>query len=223
MDPVFHFVDYLKERLPGIKLVEKKKSWFMKILGWLCFFNRNFMTTTTTTIGKTIYLPTQVPHDLELIGIIAHEYIHLWDVQREGKVRFYLRYAFPQVMGLFGFVSCFAAYNISLVMFALFFVCFWPSEAPFRREYEQRAYAMSVVFEQWTRPSLNPKMIDNIVDILHGPSYYWLGGRKEFSKFYFEAVLEDCRRGIYPPGKEYLDVYSYLQQEKYLNQPSAKK
>lgn len=219
MDPVLHFIKYLRKTIPGIKLVEKKNSRLMKFLGFVCFFNKNFMTTTTTFFGNTIYLPTHIPHDLGLMQIIAHEYVHICDMKRMGKVKFLFLYLFPQSLILIPLLillawrpsDLFSCASLIIVAAATLI----PGHAHWRIEYEQKAYAMTLLFDLWVRSYVSTAVVEKIVDIIHGPSYYWSGGNKKHSMFYFEIVLEDARRGILPVGDEFQNVWKYLNEEKY--------
>lgn len=220
MDPVFHFVDYLRQQIPGIKLVEKKNSRLMKFLGFFAFFNPRFMTTTTTVVGKTIYLPSQVPHDLSLIRIIAHEYVHLKDYQRWGWAVFLIKYSLPQCLALFS-VFAFLAFFWWQWIFALLWVFFlFPWDASQRLDIEKRAYTMSLLFTLWTRGSVTPTTIQSAVDTMHGPAYYWPGGSPVMSRAYFETTIESAKHGVLPPEPAYADVWRYLSQEKYLIKPT---
>lgn len=216
MDPVFHFVEYLNTLIPGIKLVEKKKSRFMRFLNFFCFFNRRFMTRTTTVFGKTIYLPSEIPHDLGMIKIIAHEYTHIRDYQRLGRIRFLLKYTFPQWMALFSLLTFFALVNWGwwIALGFLFFLL--PLEASGRVELEKRAYGMTLLFHLWTCGVVSQSLIQSTVDVLHSSTYYWPGGLPSMSRSYFECLIESAKRGVLPPEPEYADIWRYLNQENYL-------
>lgn len=216
MDPISHFVEYLCQLTPGIKLVEKERSLLMKILGKLLFFNKRFMTHTTTVLGKTIYTPSQIPHDLALMGIVAHEYVHIRDAQRLGFVKFALGYTFPQNLTLLALLSLLAFWEPAFVGFLIFIEAIFPWPAFYRIGIEKKAYAMSLLFKLWAQGKVHQSTVDSIVDILHGSTYYWPGGNKKLSQFYFGIVLEDAQHGILPVGDEFQDVWRYLEKERYL-------
>ena len=64
---------------PGFKTVPKGTSTFMKLLGYLLFFNKEFMSSYTTTIGSNMYTPTEwdtwTPESKA--SILRHERVHL--------------------------------------------------------------------------------------------------------------------------------------------------
>jgi len=216
MDPISHFVEYLCQFIPGIKLVEKKQSLLMKLLGKLLFFNKRFMTHTTTVLGKTIYLPSQVSRDLSLMSIIAHEYVHIQDAKRMGFIKFALQYTFPQNLTLLALFTLLTPWEPSFIGFLIFIEALFPWPSFYRIEIEMRAYSMSLLFELWTKGHTRLKAIDETVDILHGPTYYWPGGNKKLSQFYFKIILEDAQHGILPTGNAFREVWRYLEKEKYV-------
>lgn len=221
MDPVFHFVEYLSQQVPGIKLVKKSKSRMMRILNFFCFFNENFMTSTITVIGKTIYIPDRIPHDLKLISIVAHEYVHIKDFKRYGILGFFLRYSFPQIFALFSIFALGALWSIAclIALFSLIFLI--PQDAPWRVTLEKRAYGMSLLFNLWTQGTVTPTQIQSTIDVLHGSTYYWPGGSPALSRMYFDILIESAKHGVLPPEPEYADVWRYLNQEKYLVKPTT--
>lgn len=66
-----------------VKLVPKKDSAFMRVLGKLAALigNKSFMTNFWTTIGRTIYYPVGVQLPFVHVGVLEHELVHVkqWD------------------------------------------------------------------------------------------------------------------------------------------------
>lgn len=71
------------------KLVNKSQSKFMKLLSYLLFFNKDFMSGYITTVGRTIYAPRGFIDKITL----AHELVHVADYNKYG-ILFYLSYLF---------------------------------------------------------------------------------------------------------------------------------
>ena len=135
----------------------KDESLFMKILGVLLFFNKRFMTEFTTTIGSTIYLPSQKSLNDELLWItIGHELVHVRDGKLEGQWWFPFLYLYPQSFGLPALLGLLFAtavhgthhslYVLALLTPLLLFSPLIP--ATFRVTYEARAYAMTLLLIQ---------------------------------------------------------------------------
>jgi hypothetical protein len=131
---------------PNLKIAYKDQSTFMKLLGTLMFFNPGFMTSYITTIGNTIYWPTEqfVQQNPESVSeIFIHECTHMYDEKRLGSVPFTLGYLFPQILMLPAlFLLLFLSWKIVL---SLALLCLAPWPAPFRALFERRAYFTSML------------------------------------------------------------------------------
>jgi len=91
----------ISKEIPEFEIVEKEKSWFMKFLSILLFFNKNFMKM-TTTIGNKVYIPKEVNEGerKRAFAILAHEFAHLRDF-KEGKLSFSYGYLSSQIDFIF--------------------------------------------------------------------------------------------------------------------------
>lgn len=91
-------------RIPGFKVKFKDESFLMKVLGFLAHpFNPDFLSTYTTTLGKTVYFPSRVYYESNPAGsmkTLFHEGVHLWDEQQH-PLTFKASYLFPQGIGVF--------------------------------------------------------------------------------------------------------------------------
>jgi hypothetical protein len=134
----------LSIRLPGFKIAYKDESWLMKIISYILFYNKTFMTNYTTTIGKTVYFPNRQfvqNKSFNAINILAHEFVHAKDSNRQGEIIFSFFYLFPQSLSLFMLLLLPTSVIISLVLFAIFLS---PLPAYWRKIYEMRGYQMSL-------------------------------------------------------------------------------
>lgn len=125
----------------GIKIRFKNQSKLMKALSLFLFLNKNFMTQYTTTLGKTIYFPSEkwLEENRERASkVLCHELVHVADEDRIGSFVFRMTYLFPQWMSLFALCALFVG------PWALAFLLFLaPLPAPFRAFWELRAYTVS--------------------------------------------------------------------------------
>ena len=53
------FLDHMRNAGYDIRIAFKDESFLMKLLGFLLFFTKEFMTRFTTTIGNTVYFPSR--------------------------------------------------------------------------------------------------------------------------------------------------------------------
>ena len=138
------FDDLLKRMntyFPKATIAYKDQSIFMKLLSILLFFNPDFMTTYTTTIGNTIYFPGEAyikSHPISAEVVLLHEITHLYDKKRFSSILFTLSYLLPQILAPFILLLLFIlSWKFVLPLFILFLV---PLPAYFRTYFEKRAY-----------------------------------------------------------------------------------
>lgn len=125
---------------PNLKVVMKTNSSFMKFLTTIMFFNKGFMTQFLTTIGSTIYSPSE--EFLENNSpILIHEIIHLYDEKRIGFL-YNLICLFPQILVLPVLLLLFF-FSWHWVL-PLAIICLLPWPAPGRAYFERRAYLVQL-------------------------------------------------------------------------------
>jgi hypothetical protein len=130
---------------PDLKIKYKDQDTLMKILGTLLFFNPKFKTSFTTTIGDTIYWPSEKfvqDNPLSAANIFIHECVHIYDEKKNGSVSFKLGYLFPQILALPMLLLLFVLTWKIVLPLALLCLAPWP--APFRANAERRAYFVSM-------------------------------------------------------------------------------
>lgn len=94
-------IEITNNYIPNIKIKYKDKSLLMKILSKLLFFNKDFMNKYTTTIGNTIYFPTENfinTYPISSISILLHECVHISDSRKNPLFKFL--YLTPQILFL---------------------------------------------------------------------------------------------------------------------------
>ena len=131
----------LGEKKYGLKIAYKDKSLLMKLIGKILFFNPRFMTNYITTIGSTVYFPSEQSAGRDRVSsaaVLAHELVHISDSKEVSTFVFSYTYLFPQVIAL---LSVLAIFSSKLWLLCLLFLL--PVPSPMRAYWELRGYAMS--------------------------------------------------------------------------------
>lgn len=159
-----------QKHFPELKIKYKDKSFFMKFLSFVMFFNSDFKTKFITTIGNTIYYPSEehIKNNEEgAINILCHELMHIKQ-SNEDKL-FSLKYLFPQI---FAALSLLAFIHYAFLIFLVFLI---PFSAYFRTKYEFEAYTVSLYCKYKQNSNFDyKKTIDNLVSNFTTSSYYWM-------------------------------------------------
>lgn len=116
----------------------------MKIIGFILFFNKSFMSSFTTTIGKTVYFPSKEKVEEKGDGALLtllHEYRHAKDSSKLSTPLFSLAYLFPQILAPFMLFFGFINWWLAIALFILFLA---PLPAPFRAYFEFNAYVVTL-------------------------------------------------------------------------------
>jgi hypothetical protein len=132
-------INNIKLYFPNFQIKYKDQSLLMRIIGTLLFFNRKFMTTYTTTIGSTVYFPSQnyiQSAPVTSTTILLHELVHIYDGKKISKYLFGVLYLFPQILIFLLFPMLFLSWKLALI----FLVFLLPLPAYFRMYFEKRAY-----------------------------------------------------------------------------------
>jgi len=217
------FLSCLQEKMPDLKVKYKNTSTLMKVISYILFFNKNFMTSFTTTLGSTIYFPSEEyvkKNEMGAVLTLAHEYVHAKDAKSISGFLFSFLYLLPlslaPLMLLFGFVH----WVLALVLFLL---CLVPLPAYFRKRFELRGYIMSLfvhneLFKE-RKASLEAKRLtlvhlaDRHNKNFTGANYYFMwpfGVKLELLKAIEDILSED----ILFNEPYYLDVKSALNKRK---------
>lgn len=137
-------VGELKKYFPNVEIKYKDESSFMKFLGTLLFFNKEFMKSFTTTIGDTIYFPNKEYVERKPVTskiILLHELVHIYDSHRIGRILYSLSYLFPQILAPLALLLLLVSWKIALPVMVFLML---PLPAIFRMHYEKRAYMVSL-------------------------------------------------------------------------------
>lgn len=181
-------VSKAKTYFPDLQIKYKDQDPLMKILGTLLFFNPGFKNQFITTIGDTIYWPSEqfVQNNPKAVSeIFIHECTHIYDEKRVGSVPFKLGYLFPQLLALPLLLLLFVL--TWKIVLPLVILCLLPLPAPFRAHFERRAYFVSMRVGRylygWDPKATGPSYAKNFKT----GAYYWMMPFGEDAKFATEA------------------------------------
>jgi len=157
------------KHFPKLKIKYKDKSFFMKLLSYILFFNKKFLTSYVTTIGNTIYYPSKEyinENEKRSIIILCHELMHL----KQYFFGFSFTYLMPQSLALFVLFGFINPYWFICLLFLL------PIPSYTRFMYELEAYSITMYVQN--KLGLNTN-INNIIEKFIGPDYYYMLPFKE--------------------------------------------
>ncbi len=182
-----------KQYFPDLKIKYKDSSTFIKLLGYILFFNKRFMTSYTTTIGNTIYFPNEKfvkTRPDSAITIFLHELVHIYDAEKYNKIVYSLLYLFPITLLLVAVPLFFISWKIALIL-SILSLC--PLPAYFRMYFERRAYMVSLYAIQKLSEKMNfipylDKAKDSFVSEFKSSSYYFMWIFPDINKQFNEAV-----------------------------------
>jgi hypothetical protein len=111
---LYDFRETIRKDFPKFQVGVKDQSWLMEVCGFLARpFNDTFMTRFTTTLGHTVYFPSDEWYESDpdrAFRVLAHEYVHLFDQKKHWS--FQGSYISPQIL--------------AVVPLATFMVLAWP-------------------------------------------------------------------------------------------------
>lgn len=195
-------VQSAQTHFPNLKIKYKDESLFMKILSKIMFFNKNFMTSYTTTIGSTVYFPSQSFVKIRPISssvVLLHELVHIHDEQKFTQPVFSFLYACPQILTLLALPALFLfGWKLALI----FLLLGAPIPSYFRMYFERRAYFTSlyVLNTLGNKMSFNSnldKQSEDFVQQFKTADYYYMWPFKNIDKS-FSDVLIKIRNGEKP-------------------------
>lgn len=180
---------------PDFQVKYKNESSLMKLIGKIMFFNKGFMTDYTTTIGSTVYFPTETitkVRPVSAAAVLLHELIHVSDAKKYTKVLFGFLYLSPQLWALLCLPLFFLSWKLSLPLFLLFLS---PVPAFFRMHFEKRAYltslyAISKLGIRLNFNSLLATQAKGYVSHFKDSSYYFMWPFGNIQKEFDEAIIK---------------------------------
>ncbi len=183
---------FIKLKVPKFQIVDKEKSFLMKVLNKFLFF-MPFMEY-TTTLGWTVYhsgglervLTSTDEEKRHFIAVILHEYIHMRRRQKWGFV-YNLIYLSPQIFALLGVLAFISSY----FLFALLFLA--PIPSPGRAFIEFEGYCTTAAVYQWMGIVVP---MSYLIGGFTNFAYYLMWPFKRFLNKCFTKFMADTRLGI---------------------------
>jgi hypothetical protein len=129
---------------PDFKIKFKNESWLMKFISFIMFFNKDFSKSFTTTIGNTVYFPSEQFINTRAISslvILMHETVHMHDAKKMNKLLFSALYASPQILALLAIPLFLLGFKFLALLSLLWLL---PVPSFFRMWAEKRAYLASL-------------------------------------------------------------------------------
>lgn len=201
--------------LPGFTVRFKDESFWQRVIGLLLFFNKAYMTSFTTTLGRTVYFPSRAHYEavpLRTLTTLAHEYVHAWDHNKHG-FWFSLSYLLPQLfaapllaVGAVGLV--FSSWFWASVVAGLLCLLPWPS--PWRAKWESRGYTMNLAISKWSVGVITAEQRESVAENFYGPDYYYMVNGKQNARQLIDecaAYAHSSRISLEDP---YLTVFLFL-------------
>jgi hypothetical protein len=148
----------------------KDESLYMKFLGKILFFNKDFMTKYVSVIAKDVYFPSRIKFEKDrgkYFETLCHEYVHILDYISH-PVRFILGYLFPQILSL---IAVFAIFNPWFLLALLFLA---PFPAPWRAKSELRGKGMNCKVKVWSGKTVNDYYLNKYADAFTTSAYYFM-------------------------------------------------
>ena len=176
------FEERIQILLPGMKILSKRDSRWYRFLAWVLKpFIPDYMDRFSSAgLDGNIYLDegSWNKPDTNILPILAHEAVHLYDRKKSGSLMFMFAYLFPQCLSILAVLAFLSPW------FLLALVFLTPLPAPFRANIEQDGFSMQLFTYVRLRPDVDvTTYIDSVVDMFFDGSYYfmWPFGRKRLS------------------------------------------
>ncbi len=152
---------------PQFKVVKKSESQFMRLIDVLLRIitvgaMKKFMDSFTTTIGYTVYVPTDWTKRSETTRAITlrHERVHMRQRQK------------------YGF-----AFNL---LYLLALPCY---RAFFRTQFEKEAYEESMkALQEYYGGNILASQRENFISYFTGPSYFWMWTKREDIEAWYDSA-----------------------------------
>lgn len=203
-----------QKHFPDLQVKYKDQSSFMKLLGTLLFFNKSFMTDYTTTIGSTVYFPTESFVNSRPISasiVLLHELVHIHDAKKLSKPLFGFLYLTPQILALLCLLLFLVSWKLALPLMILFML---PIPSYFRMLFEKRAYLVSLyviqkLSQKYTFNSTLSSEEAFMVEQFKGPGYYFSWPFSSIQKDFDNAVSK-IQAGQRPYDDDIFDIIDEL-------------
>lgn len=201
-----------RDEVPGFTIKFKNRSLWMKFLGlFAMLFNNRFMSSFTTTTGRTVYIATEelfLAHQDSYAQTLAHELEHLIERQKEGTFYNALRYLFPQILVVFALLAVLAIWNLWFLLALVFLLALLPLPAPGRRDIELRGYTMSMATRYWLTGSIRDRDFERIASQFTSSAYYFMWPWHDDIVHRLKLRAQNIRTGVALQDPTYRKVHA---------------
>jgi len=180
LDQLDRILALARAHRPGLRLVDKADSPWMRAASWLVWpFMPTFLTEVTTVVGDTVYTPGP-PETIRrplLARILAHELVHQLD-QAEHPIWFYV------------------SYGVVL-----------PTGRTWRAWWERRAYGVDLMlaWEEGGEERLR-RSLARIEGLFAGPAYGFMWAGRRSARTYLAPMADDVRAGRLQEQEPYRSI-----------------
>lgn len=208
-------LDLCVQEEPTFRIRFKSETWWWKVLYYtaIWMFNRRFMTHYATTVGTTVYLPNREYMESggnKLVGLLAHELVHMKDRREMGRVTYYFKYGSPQIFALLSVLSIFAIWSLPMLVFLSFLLCVLPLPSPGRKELELNGFTMSLAVQYWKDGSVHPAYISEYAKYFLGSEYFFMWPFRSSIESALRARLKQIESGEILKIPLYAKVHNIL-------------
>lgn len=177
------FLKDVKRKIPKFKIVDKKRSKFMKFINiFVKLFNPDFLNRFITTIGYTVYWP-KPPKDYDDpddFYVLWHEAIHACQAKRWTRIGFGFLYLFPQSLSVFALLAVLAIWFSGWWLLALtMLISLAPWPAPLRVYWELQAKRADIHVHRVLDHDLEDWIIEQSSENFCGWNYYKMSWNKK--------------------------------------------
>jgi hypothetical protein len=206
------FEEYIKTKIPGFEIRYKNQNTLQKIIGFLLFFNRGYMTQYITTMYPYVYFPSKESYEenpTNSFMVLAHEYVHLQDDKNNFWFKF--SYLLPQIIGFLLLISSLISLFFSWIPFvgllAMSLICLLPLASPYRVHWEKRGYTMTIVLFNLMF-GINIDIRPFLLDVFLGWAYYRMSWNEKDINNWYDYTINNVNE-IIKEGP-YKEVYEFL-------------
>lgn len=195
-------IEMIKSDIPNFEVRFKNRDTLQKIIGWIMFFNRDYMTNYTTTLYPRVYFPSEASVErVTYYRTLCHEYVHLKDRLDHG-VWFSFSYLFPQNLAILALLSVLSFISLQFLWTLLFLLFLAPLPAYFRTHWELRGYTSNLYITYLVSGKFDSYQVSAIKDIFLSWGYYRMCWSENKINKHIDLIKKKIEDGTVEEGKE---------------------
>lgn len=173
----------VQQEIPGARVIRKSDSRFMRFLAWIViniFRNKNFLTSFTTTISRTVYVPDNFfdRTDSERYMTLRHELMHLRQFRN-----------WP-----FKFLGRPYLWVVNLLIMSFCYLLVFPIWVTLRSKFEKEGYEQTLLSRHELGYINDEFQVTWMINTFAGPSYLYMDTRPSIEKW-VRKTIEDINAG----------------------------